>query len=187
MPDVPVKHFRGGTCSSACSSLSPPAGKLPLLLPSPLAAPAAASTVAQRLLFVGREEGKLLALRQLIGQGLRPPVLVFVSSKDRAKELHRCEAGRRCTPACGTLAPDCCQQACFAAHASLVKMSRHSTSPPQPAPPHRYEPESPPQHLNPPPPAQAGSSCMMVCMWIASTLTRARRHARQQWTTSGAG
>jgi ATP-dependent RNA helicase DDX52/ROK1 len=47
------------------------------------------ASVAQRLLFVGREEGKLLALRQLIGQGLRPPVLVFVATKDRAKELHR--------------------------------------------------------------------------------------------------
>lgn len=47
------------------------------------------STVKQRLLFVGREEGKLLALRQLISEGLRPPVLVFVATKERAKELHR--------------------------------------------------------------------------------------------------
>lgn len=53
---------------------------------SPLAA---ATTVKQRLLFVGREEGKLLALRQLIGEGMRPPVLVFVATKERAKELHR--------------------------------------------------------------------------------------------------
>jgi ATP-dependent RNA helicase DDX52/ROK1 len=50
---------------------------------------AAAAAVSQRLLFVGREEGKLLALRQLLGAGLRPPVLVFVSTKERAKELHR--------------------------------------------------------------------------------------------------
>lgn len=49
----------------------------------------AATTVKQRLLFVGREEGKLLALRQLIGEGMRPPVLVFVATKERAKELHR--------------------------------------------------------------------------------------------------
>ncbi|KAL4438005.1 hypothetical protein ABPG77_004226 [Micractinium sp. CCAP 211/92] len=49
----------------------------------------AVSTVKQRLLFVGREEGKLLALRQLISEGLRPPVLVFVATKERAKELHR--------------------------------------------------------------------------------------------------
>lgn len=45
----------------------------------------AVSTVRQRLLFVGRENGKLLALRQLIAEGLKPPVLVFVSSKERAK------------------------------------------------------------------------------------------------------
>ena len=34
-----------------------------------------------------REEGKLLAIRQLIREGLRPPVLVFLQSKDRAREL----------------------------------------------------------------------------------------------------
>lgn len=56
--------------------------------------PAAVATVKQRLLFVGREEGKLLALRQLIAEGLRPPVLVFVATKERAKELHRW-AGRQ--------------------------------------------------------------------------------------------
>ena len=50
---------------------------------------AAAATVKQRLLFVGREAGKLLALRQAVAGGLRPPVLVFVGTKDRAKELHR--------------------------------------------------------------------------------------------------
>jgi ATP-dependent RNA helicase DDX52/ROK1 len=50
---------------------------------------AAAAGVAQRLLFVGREAGKLLALRQLLSGGLRPPVLVFVGTKDRARELHR--------------------------------------------------------------------------------------------------
>lgn len=45
----------------------------------------AVASVRQRLLFVGRENGKLLALRQLLGGGLKPPVLVFVSSKERAK------------------------------------------------------------------------------------------------------
>lgn len=63
-------------------------------LHSPLAA---ATTVKQRLLFVGREEGKLLALRQLIGEGMRPPVLVFVATKERAKELHRWEAFHGCS------------------------------------------------------------------------------------------
>eukprot|EP00891_Asterochloris_glomerata_P007849 jgi/Astpho2/7849/Aster-06135 len=50
---------------------------------------AAASTIAQRLVFVGREQGKLLALRQLLAQGVSPPVLVFVGSKERAIELHQ--------------------------------------------------------------------------------------------------
>jgi ATP-dependent RNA helicase DDX52/ROK1 len=46
-----------------------------------------ASTINQKLIFVGREEGKLLGIRQLIQQGITPPVLIFMQSKDRAKEL----------------------------------------------------------------------------------------------------
>ena len=41
----------------------------------------------QRLLYVGQEEGKLIAIRQLVQQGIKPPVLVFVDSVDRAKQL----------------------------------------------------------------------------------------------------
>lgn len=49
----------------------------------------AAATVHQELKFVGREAGKPLALRQLLRSGtLRPPVLVFVDSRDRAKKVH---------------------------------------------------------------------------------------------------
>jgi len=47
----------------------------------------ATSTVDQSLMFVGQEGGKLLAVRQIIQQGLAPPVLVFVQSKERAREL----------------------------------------------------------------------------------------------------
>ncbi|GAQ79052.1 ATP-dependent RNA helicase [Klebsormidium nitens] len=49
----------------------------------------ASKTVKQKLVYVGSEEGKLLAIRQMFQQGLHPPVLVFVQSKDRAKELHK--------------------------------------------------------------------------------------------------
>ena len=35
-----------------------------------------------------QEQGKLVALRQMIAQGLQPPVLVFVASKERARQLH---------------------------------------------------------------------------------------------------
>ncbi|KAH6561036.1 hypothetical protein BASA60_000120 [Batrachochytrium salamandrivorans] len=47
----------------------------------------ATETINQKLLFVGQEEGKLIAIRQLVQEGLRPPVLIFVQSIDRAKEL----------------------------------------------------------------------------------------------------
>ncbi|XP_006138682.2 putative ATP-dependent RNA helicase DDX52 [Pelodiscus sinensis] len=47
----------------------------------------AAETVDQELLFVGSETGKLLAMRDLVKKGFAPPVLVFVQSIERAKEL----------------------------------------------------------------------------------------------------
>lgn len=46
---------------------------------------AGATEIDQRLVYVGKEEGKLLAIRQLVQDGLRPPVLIFLQSKDRAK------------------------------------------------------------------------------------------------------
>ena len=50
---------------------------------------AGAPTISQRLVFVGREDGKLLAMRQLVQEGLKPPVLIFLQSKERAKELFK--------------------------------------------------------------------------------------------------
>lgn len=51
---------------------------------------AAAASVRQRLMFVGNESGKLMALREELKGGLLPlPALVFVSSKDRAQQLLR--------------------------------------------------------------------------------------------------
>ncbi|XP_048840541.1 probable ATP-dependent RNA helicase DDX52 [Brienomyrus brachyistius] len=47
----------------------------------------AVDTVDQELLFVGTENGKLLAMRDLIKKGFLPPVLVFVQSIERAREL----------------------------------------------------------------------------------------------------
>jgi ATP-dependent RNA helicase DDX52/ROK1 len=49
----------------------------------------AAASVAQRLHFVGSDSGRLLALRTLLREGLRPPVLVFTSTKERAAALRR--------------------------------------------------------------------------------------------------
>ena len=36
---------------------------------------------------MGKEDGKLSTLRQVIGEGFEPPMLIFVQSKERAKEL----------------------------------------------------------------------------------------------------
>ncbi|KAL3945441.1 MAG: hypothetical protein SGBAC_000494 [Bacillariaceae sp.] len=44
--------------------------------------------IEQQLMFVGREEGKLLAMRQFKERGeLKPPAIVFVQSKERAQAL----------------------------------------------------------------------------------------------------
>ncbi|XP_068187624.1 probable ATP-dependent RNA helicase DDX52 [Antennarius striatus] len=47
----------------------------------------AVETVQQELLFVGTENGKLLAMRDIIKKGFLPPMLVFVQSIERAREL----------------------------------------------------------------------------------------------------
>lgn len=44
--------------------------------------------IEQKLMFVGREEGKLLAIRQLVQRGeLTPPALIFLQSQERAQAL----------------------------------------------------------------------------------------------------
>ena len=50
---------------------------------------AATSSITQKLLYVGQEEGKIIAIRQLIQQGMKPPVLLFVQSIDRARDLFK--------------------------------------------------------------------------------------------------
>ncbi|KNE65011.1 hypothetical protein AMAG_10677 [Allomyces macrogynus ATCC 38327] len=50
----------------------------------------ATSTITQSLVFTGDESGKLMTIRQHLKTGeLHPPVLIFVQSIDRAKELFR--------------------------------------------------------------------------------------------------
>lgn len=48
-----------------------------------------AISIEQSLRFVGRDQGKLVAIRHLIQEGLRPPALIFVRNGERAKELHQ--------------------------------------------------------------------------------------------------
>lgn len=57
---------------------------------------AGAANIDQRLVYVGKEEGKLLAIRQLVQDGLQPPVLIFLQSKDRAK-VRACVSPNSCT------------------------------------------------------------------------------------------
>mmetsp|Transcript_12502 Transcript_12502/g.24243 ORF Transcript_12502/g.24243 Transcript_12502/m.24243 type:complete len:655 (+) Transcript_12502:240-2204(+) len=50
---------------------------------------AGATTIDQKLIFAGQENGKMIGLQQLIQDGeLTPPTLVFVQSKDRAQQLY---------------------------------------------------------------------------------------------------
>ena len=51
------------------------------------AAGGASEHIRQELKFVGREEGKLLAIRQLVSAGVTPPVLIVLLSKERAQAL----------------------------------------------------------------------------------------------------
>lgn len=44
--------------------------------------------IKQSLMFVGKEEGKLLAIRQIIAKGIKPPVIIFMQSKERAQALY---------------------------------------------------------------------------------------------------
>eukprot|EP00933_Yihiella_yeosuensis_P056918 TRINITY_DN5637_c0_g1_i2.p1 TRINITY_DN5637_c0_g1~~TRINITY_DN5637_c0_g1_i2.p1 ORF type:complete len:562 (-),score=141.04 TRINITY_DN5637_c0_g1_i2:304-1989(-) len=49
---------------------------------------AAAPDVEQQLLFITHEDGKLFSFRQMVQEGkVKPPALIFVQSKERAKEL----------------------------------------------------------------------------------------------------
>ncbi|CAH2048905.1 unnamed protein product, partial [Iphiclides podalirius] len=50
---------------------------------------AATHLVKQELLYCGNENGKLVAFRQMVQEGLKPPVLVFVQSKERARQLFK--------------------------------------------------------------------------------------------------
>ncbi|XP_027212649.2 probable ATP-dependent RNA helicase DDX52 [Penaeus vannamei] len=49
----------------------------------------ACEDVKQELVFCGNETGKVLALREIFRKGYEPPVLVFVQTKERAKELFK--------------------------------------------------------------------------------------------------
>ncbi|CEP01184.1 RNA helicase [Plasmodiophora brassicae] len=47
----------------------------------------ACDNIEQRLVFAGTEPGKLIALRDLLVKGIRTPLLIFVQTKSRARQL----------------------------------------------------------------------------------------------------
>lgn len=48
---------------------------------------AATEAIEQKLIYVANEDGKTIAFKQLIREGIKPPVLVFVDSVEKAKTL----------------------------------------------------------------------------------------------------
>ena len=49
----------------------------------------ASISVEQKLVYVGNEQGKLMALKNLFRDGFEPPILIFVQSKSRANDLFK--------------------------------------------------------------------------------------------------
>ncbi|EPY34833.1 ATP-dependent RNA helicase DDX52/ROK1 [Angomonas deanei] len=46
------------------------------------------SNIKQRLLFCSNEVGKIVAIRNLLREGIKPPILIFVQSIERSNELY---------------------------------------------------------------------------------------------------
>lgn len=87
IPETAVRGLFSATVTPMVRSLSESILRNPVDIS--IASGAAANTdIDQELMFVGREEGKLLAIRQLVARGeLHPPVIVFLQSQDRAQAL----------------------------------------------------------------------------------------------------
>eukprot|EP00756_Hemistasia_phaeocysticola_P012167 Hpha_TRINITY_DN15176_c0_g24::TRINITY_DN15176_c0_g24_i1::g.127845::m.127845/K14779/DDX52, ROK1; ATP-dependent RNA helicase DDX52/ROK1 len=50
---------------------------------------AASSEVTQSLMYCGKEQGKATAIKDMLRQGIDPPVLIFVDKIERAKDLYQ--------------------------------------------------------------------------------------------------
>lgn len=48
---------------------------------------ASVPTIKQRLVYVGQEEGKIMAIQQMLVQGIEPPVIIFAETIERAQML----------------------------------------------------------------------------------------------------
>jgi ATP-dependent RNA helicase DDX52/ROK1 len=90
VPSTAIRALFSATVTPTVRSLAESILRNPvdLKIASPGAYGGANTDITQELMFVGREEGKLLAMRQLKERGdLKPPCIVFVQSQDRAQAL----------------------------------------------------------------------------------------------------
>lgn len=90
VPPSAVRALFSATVTPTVRSLAESVLRNPvdLKIASPGSYGGANTDIEQELMFVGREEGKLLAMRQLKERGqLKPPCIVFVQSQERAQAL----------------------------------------------------------------------------------------------------
>lgn len=90
LPSTAVRALFSATVTPMVRSLAESALRNPVdvTIAAPGALGGANTDIDQQLMFVGKEEGKLLAMRQLAQRGqLKPPVIVFTQSQDRAQAL----------------------------------------------------------------------------------------------------
>jgi ATP-dependent RNA helicase DDX52/ROK1 len=90
VPTTAVRALFSATVTPTVRSLAESILRNPvdLKIAAPGSYGGANTDINQELMFVGREEGKLLAMRQLKDRGqLKPPAIVFVQSKERAQAL----------------------------------------------------------------------------------------------------
>jgi ATP-dependent RNA helicase DDX52/ROK1 len=87
VPDSAVRGLFSATVTPMVRSLSESILRSPVDI-SVASGTAANTDIDQQLMFVGREEGKLLAVRQLVARGqLHPPAIIFLQSQERAQAL----------------------------------------------------------------------------------------------------
>lgn len=90
LPTTAVRALFSATVTPTVRSLAESILRNPvdLKIAAPGSYGGANTDIEQELMFVGREEGKLLAMRQLKQRGhLKPPAIVFVQSQERAQAL----------------------------------------------------------------------------------------------------
>ena len=92
---------------------------------------AAADLVEQKLVFCGREDGKLVALRQLVREGIKPPVLICNHICKHICNHTRCARGssRLCSSSCSRLSArsNCSTSSCTPRDRGLLMISARFT------------------------------------------------------------